>query len=330
MHQRILRAQGCLAGQIAGDALGSLVEFQPPSWIAKRYVDGPRRLEQGGTWNTLAGQPTDDSEMAITLARSLVRFGRYDEEAVARAYAAWLDSSPFDVGATTRQALSAASRARGQGVAAAARQAANQHSQANGSLMRISPLGIFGWRVPNLELSALARTDATLTHPNVVCRDAAALFTCAVAFAVEEFRSPFEIYQRVLDAAGEIGANEAVVACLLEAARRPPADMAGKQQGWVLIALQNAFYRLLHSTTLEEGVVETVRSGGDTDTNAAITGALMGACYGVGAIPCQWLEVMLRCQPAYGQPDVLRPRPAEYWPCDLLELATKLLVVHTP
>jgi ADP-ribosylglycohydrolase len=65
------RAQGCLLGQLAGDALGSTVEFQTPKEILKRYPQGIRDLEGGGIWNILPGQPTDDSEMALLLARTV-------------------------------------------------------------------------------------------------------------------------------------------------------------------------------------------------------------------------------------------------------------------
>ena len=58
--------------------------------------------------------------------------------------------------------------------------------------------------------------------------------------------------------------------------------------GWVVTALQSAYYQLLHAPSLEEGIVSTVRSGGDTDTNAAICGALLGAVYGRQAVPRQW------------------------------------------
>ena len=113
--EMLSRAQGCLLGQFAGDSLGSLVEFQSAESIAKRYPEGPKWLEDGGTWDTIAGQPTDDSEMALALARSLVEADEYDADRVAEAYARWYESAPYDMGSTTTQALSKASAARKAG-----------------------------------------------------------------------------------------------------------------------------------------------------------------------------------------------------------------------
>jgi ADP-ribosylglycohydrolase len=81
------RAQGCLLGQIAGDALGSMVEFQGPGQIEHDFPGGPREIRGSRVFSTLAGQPTDDSELALMLARSIIRSGRYDQDAAARAYA---------------------------------------------------------------------------------------------------------------------------------------------------------------------------------------------------------------------------------------------------
>lgn len=67
----LLRAQGCLLGQLAGDALGGLVEFQSPQEIRRRHPNRVRELADGGTWGTLAGQPTDDSEISRVITSSL-------------------------------------------------------------------------------------------------------------------------------------------------------------------------------------------------------------------------------------------------------------------
>ena len=57
-----------------------------------------RDLADSPVWQTLAGQPTDDFELGLTLARSLVRSGGYDPEDAAAAYGRWYASGPFDVG----------------------------------------------------------------------------------------------------------------------------------------------------------------------------------------------------------------------------------------
>jgi hypothetical protein len=71
--------------------------------------------------------------------------------------------------------------------------------------------------------------------------------------------------------------------------------------------------------------VDTVTCGGDTDTNAAIDGALLGAVYGREAIPAQWVESLLSCRPAIGNPHVRNPRPECFWPVDARLLAIRLV-----
>jgi ADP-ribosylglycohydrolase/fructose-1,6-bisphosphatase/inositol monophosphatase family enzyme len=338
------RAQGCLLGQLAGDALGALVEFQPAQGIAERYPDGgPRRLGSGGPHAIVAGQPTDDSELALVLARCLVNHAGFDEEAVARAYAGWYHGwthtleprtckhawcRPFDVGGTTAQALRAigAKDAKRGEAAVRARAAASASSQANGALMRISPLGVWGaLRDPDVVAEA-ARQDACLSHPHGVCQNASAVFAVTLAAAIRDGLDAEQTHARALLWLRQHGAEQELIHALEQAERAAPEDYY-RHQGWVMVALQNAFYQLLHTDTLEDGVVATVRGGGDTDTNAAICGALLGAVRGRDAVPEQWQRMVLSCRPMPGQADVPQPRPAIYWPTDALVLAERLLLV---
>jgi ADP-ribosylglycohydrolase/fructose-1,6-bisphosphatase/inositol monophosphatase family enzyme len=305
----LARAQGCLLGQVAGDSLGSLVEFASVDEIARLFPDGgPRLLADGGRWQTLAGQPTDDSEMALALARSLVEAGEWDGGRVFGAYQDWYRSDPFDVGQTTRAALS------GYHVG---------ESQANGSLMRASPLGIFAHRRTPAEAAALARQDSALTHPHAVCGDSVAAYVVALSHAIREGGAAAAAYEAALGWARGAPAEPAVVRAL-EAARTEPPACDGEKQGWVLIALQNAFFALLHAATPEDGVVSTVRRGGDTDTNAAIAGALLGAVYGRAALPAQWRSMVLSCRAHPSRARHARPMP--YWPTDVFEIAERLLL----
>jgi ADP-ribosyl-[dinitrogen reductase] hydrolase len=305
---RLRRAQGCLLGQLAGDALGSRVEFQRAEDITRAHPDGVRDLVNGGTWSTLAGQPTDDSEMALTLARALVRDGGFSADRVLAAYQGWMHSRPFDMGRTTRSAL------RGE---------PDPESAANGSLMRVSPLAIWAHRLDDDAIAALAREDSALTHTHPRCRDACAAFCIAIAHGLRGATAQ-EMHAAALAWAVRAEAEVRVYAALLNAPQLAPGDMH-TQMGHVALALQNAFYELLHATDLESGVVATVMRGGDTDTNAAIAGALLGSLHGREGVPLRWRRAVLSCVPVPDAVGGRRPRPSTFWPVDALLLAEQLL-----
>jgi ADP-ribosylglycohydrolase/fructose-1,6-bisphosphatase/inositol monophosphatase family enzyme len=321
------RAQGCLIGQLAGDNLGALVEFQTAAEIARRYPGGPRLMEDGGHWDILAGQPTDDSELALMLARSIADEGHYNIEVAARAYAWWYAGGPFDIGGTTRNALEpalAAVKAGGSAADAAKRAALNRtDSEANGALMRAAPLAVFGHGMKPDDLARLARQDAELTHANPVCRDANAVYCVAVAAAVGSHGDRKAVYDYALEWARACRLCPSVVEAVTRARTSPPADFQ-RSMGWVLIALQNAFYRLLHAPSPEEGIAQTIACGGDTDTNAAIAGALLGAAFGAEAFPHQWVDRLLTCRAMRATAGCRRPRPPTFWPVDCLILAERL------
>jgi ADP-ribosylglycohydrolase/fructose-1,6-bisphosphatase/inositol monophosphatase family enzyme len=338
------RAQGCLLGEVVGDSVGCLVEFSSAEQIALIEARRLFGLDHRGTWGTLPGQPTDDSEMALLLARTLVAAGVYEAERVGRAYHFWMHSEPFDRGMTVTHALHAITDddlAAGR-AAEKARSVASRESQANGALMRVSPLAIWGHALPAEELAAHARADASLTHPHPVCQDANAVYVVAVAHAIATGAGPREVWQHALDWAQGAGPREvwqhaldwahaqkvqaAVQQALGDAESRPPKDYQSWAAGWVLVALQNAFYRLLHARDFEQGLTQTVLCGGDTDTNGAIAGALLGAVHGRDAIPLHWRQMTLSCRPISGLDEVEYPRPRGVWPVDAMVLAERLLI----
>jgi ADP-ribosylglycohydrolase len=318
--QRFDRALGCMLGMVIGDSLGSQVEFQTEASIRTGYPHGVVDLADSPVWRTLAGQPTDDSELGLALARSLVRARGYDPEDAAAAYGQWYRTEPFDIGGTTAKAFGAAAAA-GSDKAGAARRAADQASQANGSLMRIAPIGV--WASDVHEAAATADADSALSHPHPVCRAACAAFAAAICAAVDG-SDRAGMMQTALTVAQD--ANVAPVVQVLQqaAAGVAPAEFQ-HQMGWVLIALQNAFFHLAAGTKLEPALIETVGRGGDTDTNGAIAGALLGAADGRASFPVRWVMPVLTCRPDPGL-HVRRPRPEAYWPDDLVDLTEALLL----
>lgn len=310
------RARGVVLGQAIGDALGTTVEFQRSTSIQREYPNGLRELIGEGPFHLLPGQITDDTELALSLARSIVEAKGFNDDVAAQAYCRWYHSGPFDIGGTIRSAFGTPND-RGAGLADRVRACAAALSQANGSLMRQSPLGVFGWNMPAAALADLACRDSTLSHPHVVCQESCVAFTHAIAFAIRTGSGAHDVYDDTLcfmRARPAAGAST-IVEVLIKAQAAPPTDFS-HQMGWVLIALQNAFYRLIHSPSVEHALVETVQCGGDTDTNACIAGALTGATWGESGIPPRWIETLLNCRTT---------RPECYQCGDLLQLAESLV-----
>jgi ADP-ribosylglycohydrolase len=301
-------------GQLIGDSLGSLVEFKSPEVIREKYPDGVRELAKGSVFHgLLPGQPTDDSEMALALARTIIQHGGYDQKAVRDAYLSWINSGAFDVGSTVRRALTTGWL--------------DPNSQANGAMMRVSPLGIWcaGHAGQDFEtIAKWAREDAEITHSHKICNDANVLYVAAIADAIRTPHDPQTLYGKIADWAKQIGADAPLLKTIEDAKSTLPNDYV-HHMGWVLIAFQNALYQLLYAPNFEEALVDTIMRGGDTDTNAAICGALLGAVYGLDSIPERWQTAVLNCRPSYDDKTVIVPRPERFWPTDALELAQQLV-----
>ena len=147
------------------------------------------------------------------------------------------------------------------------------------------------------------------------------LYTSAIAEAIREEFAPTTVYNRMTARAQQWDIDHSIRERIEQAQTHRPPEY-NRQMGWVLTAFQNALYELLHAQTLEEGIVATVGCGGDTDTNAAICGALLGAVYGRDAVPGQWMDQIVKCRPTN---ETAQPRAKEYWPIDARRLAEDLL-----
>ncbi|MYC06730.1 MAG: ADP-ribosylglycohydrolase family protein [Chloroflexi bacterium] len=310
--------------------LGMPVEGMQSDDLRQLYPDGLTIISDGKTALLPLGmndaqpalaQLTDDGEMAIMLARTLAEQGKFDADAVLDAYKFWWNSPAFGYGPTAQKALE--------------RGYLDPDSQSNGGLMRISPLGIFGVNHDPTQVADWARQDSRLTHIHPVCQDSVAVFTVSIAHAIRTGCDGAALHRWIIDWAAESGIADSVIDALRHARdRKPfyPTDIGASDKPfniplrlWVLVALHNAFWQLLNVDSLEAGVVDTVMLGDDTDTTAAICGALMGAVYGREAVPAQWSDAVLNCRPHAEQPHVFKPRPDVFWPIDALALAERLV-----
>lgn len=189
--------------------------------------------------------------------------------------------------------------------------------------MRQSPIGIACAGRP-ARAAAWARRDAAMTHPDPVCLAASSAYAAAIAAGVGGADSRAMWAEAHACAGGDDGGAR-VRHWLAGTTAEGPGEYV-HQMGWARIAFVNAFHRLWVGQPLEQALVETVGCGGDTDTNAAICGAQLGAAQGGLVSPGRWRRAILGCR-AVTAPGVRHPRPAAYWADDAMDLAEALLDV---
>src|SRR5262245_31412181 len=88
-------ARGCFLGALAGDALGSYLEFRKE--VTEEDVQIALALPGGGPFKLGRGQITDDGELSLCLGQGLIEGkGSLDLGKIAEKYADWMKSMPFD------------------------------------------------------------------------------------------------------------------------------------------------------------------------------------------------------------------------------------------
>ncbi|GHD06231.1 ADP-ribosylglycohydrolase family protein [Zhihengliuella salsuginis] len=296
------RIAGVLTGMATGDALGAGYEFDPP------MADGtPVNMIGGGLGDFAPGEWTDDTSMAVVVARALAAAGGEATDAacdaMVRDWADWAKTAA-DVGSQTRNVFGRAARtAAADGreqltaadavAAASAVHLATGRSGGNGSLMRTAPVALaFLDRSPQEAYDAAVRISG-LTHFDPEAGEACGLWTVAIRHAVLTGELDVRVGLSLLAAdrapvwAGRIETAEA----------SRPRDFS--KNGWVVEAFQGAWSAIATTADGADGpghlraaLEAAVRGGLDTDTVAAIAGSLIGGAYGISAIPSAWLRMI--------------------------------------
>lgn len=279
------RFMAVLPGLAVGDALGAPVEFRTEVEVAASHPDGVREITGGGIWK--AGEPTDDTQLALLLAESLAGAGRLDLLDLSRRLVEWLNSKPKDVGNLTRTALEnlRAGDPPDQSGAIAWEDSGRQ-SAGNGSVMYTASLGLLHLRDQDALVESATKVSR-ITHYDPRCVGGCVALSTAIAGLV---RGDDDAIERAARAGGAI--SDDVRAVVERSQARPPEALRvdGPGMGFVLVTLELAFSALAYAESFEDGLVRVVSKGGDADTNGAVAGALLGAKFGRNAIPERWLK----------------------------------------
>lgn len=338
------RIKGSVVAKFLGDAIGAPYEFVYNRKLPYSDVitlSTRHRSRWQGERNTPPGQVTDDSEMTIALMLSLLDRDEYDAKEATRRYIEWVNSGTYMLGINTRvlfkgikakklekqldtftkrytkkfdhaPQLTTSSMTRFQ-------QVREDATQSNGSLMRCSPLAVF-------ESDEPALIDCQLTNPTDVNRDASLVYTHAIRACFKGERSK----KRVFIQAKRAAQTDAIIEALTDAREgNSERDIAIKNKGWVAHAIYATFYAFLHFDDFPSAMRWIVQEkSGDTDTNAAIAGALIGAYYGYEALMADETTAQnwkIVCEVDTSKGD--NPRNDQYHPRNIDHLIARLCAI---
>jgi ADP-ribosyl-[dinitrogen reductase] hydrolase len=296
MQADVSKFEGCLLGLAIGDALGMPFEGWRPSWILSKLGGRLKDFHPSPDRHLGRGQWTDDTKMAWYLSRSVIRRGgRFDPEDVARAYVEWFESG--DLRGIGKATLESIMRLR-NGTPWEKSGKTGEMAAGNGSAMRTAPLGLL--HCLNLErLKEDAARDAIITHNNpeaIAGSRAVSFFVAKGALHASVVRAWPQLIDECVAYIGPCKVAENLKRAKDLLAQNMPCNTALQilgTGGYVVETVAGAIFCFLKTPdNFEESVVSAVTGGGDTDTTAAICGAISGAWNGTWNIPLRWVETV--------------------------------------
>jgi ADP-ribosylglycohydrolase len=280
--ERVRRALVSLEGLALGDAIGEM--------LAPRFANAPRIIAEGlpaGPWFR-----TDDSEMAISVVEVLQLYGYINRAALSRRFAWRFEREP-DRGYGSGTRIQLAEILRGEDWQKLAADAfGGQGSMGNGGAMRVAPLGaFFADDLERVRAEAELSARVTHTHPEAVAGTISVAIAAAVASQPNP--TPARIFETALAYTPESKVRDGInrastipfTADLEAVAKTLGNGSHVTAQDTVPFTLWSAA-RHLHDFV--EGIAQTIRAGGDCDTNAAIVGGIIACATGLNGIPADW------------------------------------------
>ncbi len=277
------RFVGCLLGLAVGDALGAHFEGQSPDFLKRRYKSAADLIENppsGELWYT------DDTQMAIGIAETLVACRGIDEVTLCSRFATnYLPQRGYGRGA--RVILDAMVEGRDH------KWLAENHfpggSFGNGAAMRVAPVGLL-FRNDHDAVWEQARLSSLPSHIHPLGIEGAQIVALAVALAsstVELDRGSF--FENLATRCMSVEYSQPLRrASRLEQVR----DLAMFGNG--VKATDSAVTAIacfgLTPDSYEQAIGNAILLGGDTDTIAAMAGAISGAYLGIHAVPVHLLD----------------------------------------
>lgn len=291
------KIKAVMLGHAVGDALGVPVEFCERDELTANPVTDMRGF---GTYPYPAGSWSDDTSMSLCALEALSHENRKWED-IMENYISWIGEGTFtptgetfDVG---RICLKAVTNYVTRKIPLYECGGRSEHSNGNGSLMRIHPFVLYAYaKQMSIDewLGVIVKASA-LTHAHDRSKIGCLIYAFVLMSLLKNkgkdgIEDGFKKAKRYLHTCAEFAPYERILGS--DFATLPCDEI--KSSGYVVDTLEAALWCLLTTASYRDCVLKAVNLGDDTDTVAAVAGGLAGALYGYDAIPSRWLDTLKR------------------------------------
>jgi len=275
------RVLGMFVGHMLGDALGFQHEFGPKRNYTGKFSFVPiMQTQWQGRWYGILGQCSDDTEMMLSLCKTLIDKKGYDRSHAIKTYQDWANSGAKCMGKNTRAIFKNVKTIKGSEnrIKKKREEPIEQWSQSNGALMRCIPLSIINNYTKRKQI---VEEDCSLTNFHPYCIELEQAYISILNSIINNQPVDIHIFsERINEIWNDVLSDK-------------PKDVK-VNKGWC----EHAFYfalKALNANRYDEIIGEIIKSGGDTDTNAAIAGAIIGAKLGYSGM-CKEETTLLNIQ----------------------------------
>lgn len=292
MDRLLDKLKGTIYGQAIGDALGLGTEGMTDEDMAWKYPNGIRHYSDifqdrhRKRWKI--GDWTDDTDMMLCIANAVIKDKGVNYTSIARNFKEWADGEPMGIGETTYKVLSFGDYVEKPFDASKMLwEMSHQKSAANGGVMRTSIVGLFPKAVEECAVNI-----CRLTHYDPRCVGSCAIVSLLIHSLVYEEEKLS--YHKIVDIAQkydsrireyiDLSLNTDIMALELQ---------DWDSVGYTLKTLAAGLWAYWNASSFEEGLLSVVRAGGDADTNAAVACAILGAKFGISAIPQEYIDGLI-------------------------------------
>jgi len=310
-------------GGFVGDALGFPFESNTYGRPAIDYHGKleykPVIMKKTGKKYGVKGQVSDDSEMTLALLRSIVENkGKYNRDTAILAYGDVVNTRSPGIGKNIKKLFTGI-----KNVEEFDKRYKNhfnpenkngidpRKAQSNGALMRCAPLAL----VPGNNYRNVIM-DTNLTNPNDTSREASVIYIKllrGLLFNNEDYLNSLNTSK-----------NPEIQKAILQAQNRELRTIDSSNKGWVVHTLYCAVYCLLNFDNYMEAINWVINMGGDTDTNAAVSGTLMAVKMGYNLLLDPIFETQLEIVMNVDTKKGDLKRPKRYYPQELEYLINEI------